>query len=59
MVSFEAFNKYSPMNLKCCLWYKTLGPSVEYTLHLTKILIVKIRSDHQKKIPTSAAPMSR
>ena len=39
--------------------YNPLGPSVEYTQHLTKILIFKYLRREHKKFPMSAAPMSR
>ena len=38
--------------------YNPLNPSVEYSLHLTKILILKYEGII-KKIPMSDAPMSR
>ena len=40
------------------LFYIPISPSVEYSLHLSKILILK-KEGSTKKLPMSATPMSR
>ena len=51
------FNQYIII-LYTKIHYNPLGPSVEYSLHLTKILILK-KEGSIKKNPMSAASMSR